>query len=93
MRESTVEDYLVRQVKKCGGEVRKVRWIGRKNAPDRRIFFPGCALWVEVKAPGEKPTRAQAREHARLRYWGDRVEVIDSKDGVDDLLFSLIGGY
>lgn len=101
MRERDIERHLVQRVKALGGEVRKVQWIGRRGAPDRlvmlphnpRAFPPGNHLlnpprtiWVELKAPGLKPKPHQLREHERMRKMGQRVEVIDSIEGVDALL-------
>lgn len=108
MKESGVEDYLVERVEALGGEVRKVKWIGRKGAPDRLVMLPPVywnrdlqvhisrdnpTIWVELKRPGKLATfpadareRAQAREHERMRECGQRVEVIDSKEGIDKLL-------
>lgn len=86
MRESQIEAYLVERVRELGGEVRKVRWIGRRGAPDRFVMLPGRSRWVELKAPGEKVKPHQAREHARMRATGQHVEVIDSIEGVDALL-------
>lgn len=43
-------------------------------------------LWVELKAPGAKPEPHQAREHERMRKMGQIVVVIDSIEGVEDLL-------
>jgi hypothetical protein len=86
MRESTIEQYLVEQVKALGGEVRKVKWIGRNGAPDRIAMLPGKTLWVELKAPGEKCRPHQIREHERMRSMGQRVEVVDSLDRVDEVL-------
>lgn len=98
MRESDIEDYLVKRVNAMGGEVRKVKWIGRRGAPDRLVMLPevtgrfdwdgtpGRTTWVELKAPGEKPKPHQAREHRRMRAMGQRVEVIDSLAGVEELL-------
>lgn len=98
MRESEIERYLVKRVKDLGGEVRKVQWIGRRGAPDRVVFCPmmfddkghACrhtaAVWVELKAPGVEPEPHQLREHDRMRRMGQRVEVIDSIEGVDELL-------
>lgn len=86
MRESDIEKYLVKCVKTLGGEIRKVKWIGRRAAPDRRVMLPGLSVWVELKAPGEKIKPHQAREHERLRKFGDRVEVIDSYEGVAALV-------
>ena len=107
-RESQVEDRLVKRVKEAGGEVRKVKWIGRAGAPDRLVMLPwrnrwngvddyydtpGCAVWVELKAPGKARTfpanaheRAQHREHERMRKMGQRVEVIDSYEQIEELL-------
>lgn len=96
MRERDIEDYLVKRVNAMGGEVRKVKWIGRRGAPDRLVMLPNWepspgnlyarSCWVELKAPGEKAKPHQAREHERMRAMGQRVEVIDSLAGVEELL-------
>lgn len=86
MRESKIEAYLVQRVKASGGEVRKVKWIGRNSAPDRIVMLPDNTFWAELKAPGEKPTAAQFREHERMRKMGQRVEVIDSLERIEELL-------
>lgn len=93
LRERDVEAYLVKRVKARGGEVRKVKWIGRNSAPDRVVMFLSTDIsptdanlvWVELKAPGEKPTAAQLREHERMRKMRQLVLVIDSFEGVDEL--------
>lgn len=92
--ERDIEKYLVQRVKALGGEVRKVKWIGRTGAPDRLVMLPigdcdfgcGAAIWVELKRPGGKPESHQLREHKRMRAMGQRVEVIDSFEGVNELL-------
>lgn len=43
-------------------------------------------VWVELKAPGMKPEPHQLREHTRMRRMGQRVEVVDSLEGVEELL-------
>lgn len=87
MRESDIESYLVECVKAAGGEVRKVKWIGRRSAPDRVVMLPKRATsWVELKAPGEKAKPHQQREHERMRAMGQDVVVIDSFEGVDRLI-------
>lgn len=92
MKESEIENYLVQRVESLGGEVRKVKWIGRRHAPDRVVMLPNRdgrppTVWVELKAPGVKPRPGQLREHERMRAAGQHVVVIDSLDGVDDLVF------
>jgi len=101
MLEKDVEDYLARRVREVGGECRKVTWQGRKGAPDRLVMLPPIVdgrvtdrtLWVELKAPGlaalfphTPHERQQYREHERMRAMGQRVVVIDSIGGVDELL-------
>ncbi len=94
LKERDIERHLVKRVKELGGEVRKVQWIGRRGAPDRLVMLPKeayvdddhCAIWVELKAPGKKPEPHQLREHNRMRAMGQRVEVIDSIEGIEELL-------
>lgn len=111
LRESQIEKRLVQRVKELGGEVRKVKWIGRAGAPDRLVMLPEIAqlepktvealahfglkqprpgpaqiIWVELKAPGEKPKPHQVREHARMRKMGQRVEVVDSYERIEEIL-------
>lgn len=84
MRERDIEQYLVAQTRALGGEVRKVKWVGRRGAPDRLVMLPGRApLWVELKAPGKTPEPHQAREHERMRRMGQVVVVIDSLAAVE----------
>ena len=86
MRESTIEQYLVEQVKALGGECRKLRWIGRNGAPDRIVMLNGQVIFIEIKAPGEKAKPHQVREHERMRRMGQRVEAVDSFERVDEVL-------
>lgn len=92
MRESLIEAYLVKKVKALGGEVRKVKWLGRNGAPDRLVLVRGYGgvspqpFFVELKATGKTPESHQLREHARLEELGVRVVVIDSLEKVDELL-------
>ena len=100
MRERDIERHLVERVKALGGEVRKVAWQGRRGAPDRLVMLPASwkgrrtsgfwdsptTIWVELKAPGVKPEAYQLREHERMRKMGQRVVVIDSIEGVEELL-------
>lgn len=56
-------------------------------------YRPDRTIWVELKRPGGKAKfpkneheRKQHREHERMRKMGQRVEIIDSFEGVDELL-------
>lgn len=98
MKERDIERYLVKRVKELGGEVRKVQWIGRRGAPDRLVMLPmrmapdAClprfpdTIFVELKAPGKVAEPHQLREHKRMQAMGQRVEVVDSFERVDEVL-------
>lgn len=86
MRERDVERHLVKRVKEMGGEVRKVKWLGRVGAPDRCVMLPGRLIWVELKAPGKKARMNQVLEHERMRAVGQRVLVIDNIEAIEELL-------
>lgn len=97
MRESEIEKYLVKKVRALGGEVRKVKWLGRNGAPDRLVMLPlwfspkrlnviERTIWVELKATGKVAEPHQLREHIRMKAMGQSVVVIDSIEGVDALL-------
>ncbi|CQH34787.1 TPA: VRR-NUC domain-containing protein [Yersinia enterocolitica] len=80
IREDSIEDHLVKEVKKAGGIAYKFISPGRRSVPDRLVLLPGGkVIFVECKAPGEKPTAAQLREHEKLRALGFTVRVLDSK--------------
>ena len=85
-RESVIENYLIRKVKALGGQLRKVRWIGRNGAPDRLVLMEGDHAFVELKRPKKKAEAHQAREHAILRWAGFKVYVCDTQEEVDEVL-------
>lgn len=96
MRESDIEQHLVERVRSLGGEVRKVKWIGRKGAPDRLVMLADRTFWIELKAPGlaalfphTPHERQQHREHERMRKMGQRVVVLDSFHGIEEVLEQL----
>ncbi len=85
MRESKIEGHLVKKLAAINVTTRKVQWTGRDGAPDRLIYAMG-GIFVELKAPGEKPRTNQLLEHEKMREAGMRVEVIDSLEMVDALV-------
>ena len=86
LKEQYIENFLVTCVHHAGGETRKVRWIGRRGAPDRLVMLPHRTVWVELKAPGKKAKPYQAREHAVMRRYGFDVVVIDSIEAIEELV-------
>lgn len=89
--EGRIKAHLFKQVKHFGGEVRKVRWEGRRNSPDTRVMLPRLQFWAELKRPRGKARASQLREHARMRRLGEKVEVLDTIEQIDELLY--IFGY
>lgn len=99
--ETDVEDYLVKRVAACGGVAEKFSSPNRRNVPDRIVSWPprlhqtmhgilrlAECVFVECKAPGEKPRTGQQRDHARRRAMGFRVYVVDTFDAVDQFIMA-----
>lgn len=87
MREKDIEQYLVKQAKAHGG--RAFKWIspGNNGVPDRIVMLPGGRVaFAELKAPGKKSTALQVNQQWFIAGLGLPVTVIDSKDGVDNLI-------
>lgn len=83
MLEKSIEDALVRRVKKLGGTCEKFTSPGRRSVPDRLVTLPdNRIIFVETKAPNNKPTIKQQADHDRRRKMGCDVRVIDSLEAV-----------
>lgn len=87
MREKSVETYLREQVKAHGGNAYKFVSPGNAGVPDRLVLFPGGrAAFVELKAPGKKPTLLQQAQIKKISSMGFQAFVIDSKSEVDKFI-------
>lgn len=81
MLERDVEKALVKRVKELGGKCEKFTSPGRRSVPDRLVTLPGGKIcFVELKAPGKKPTAGQLKDHRERRALGCEVYVIDNKE-------------
>lgn len=84
MREKDIEKYLVSQVKGLGGRAYKFVSPGNAGVPDRLVCLPGGEVaFVELKAPGKKPTPLQEAQIARLDRLGHTTFILDSREAVD----------
>lgn len=84
MLEKEIEALFVKRVKALGGLCDKFTSPGRRAVPDRIVTLPGGRIiFVELKRPGGKPTGLQLIDHARRRFLGCDVRVIDSKEQVN----------
>lgn len=87
MLERHVERYLVSRVEALGGLC--LKWVspGTAGVPDRIVFLPGGRIsFVEVKRPGQAPTRLQRHVLAQLEQLGCQTAWVDSKESVRELL-------
>lgn len=58
MKESSVESYFTGRIKALGGESRKVKWIGRRGAPDQLPYSQASGLrWSNSKPLARSPDR------------------------------------
>lgn len=88
--EKKVEKYLVVRVESLGGLCVKFPPLFFAGFPDRIVLLPGGRIvFVELKDEGKKPTPLQVRVHKRLKALGFRVEVLDSKESIDEFILTL----
>ena len=91
LKERDIAAYLRKRVAEIGGIYRKVSWEGRSDAPDYLIMAGMVHIFVEAKAPGEKPRPSQAREFAAmLEHGGLAVTVVSTFHEVDALIRSIL---
>lgn len=78
MLERDIEKALVKRVESLGGLCEKFTSPNRRGVPDRIVTLPGGRIiFVELKAPGARPTKLQKRDHERRKALGCTVLVID----------------
>lgn len=96
MREREVETYGTQQFRgKLRAEVRKLKWLDRRGAPDRFVaspLIPGAVWLIEYKSTEGKLRPEQKREIARLRAAGVTVLVLSSKADVDHAIHWALHG-
>jgi hypothetical protein len=79
-----LQDYLKRVVHHSSGQYRKVRWEGRSGCPDCYVWWEWPrAAFIEVKAPGDRFSKLQEREVARMRAAGVPVYTVSSVEDID----------
>ena len=87
MRETLIEQKLVKDTKAAGGIALKFTSPGFDGMPDRVLLFPdGRLCFVEVKAPGKKPRPLQLARHKLLMRLGFKVYVLDAAEQIGGIL-------
>jgi hypothetical protein len=87
VRESSIEKYLVDEVKRKGGKTCKVAG-GEGGSPDRLVKMPDLpAMLIEVKKPGtDGPTPLQLERIRQWRAVGMKAGWVGTKSEVDLIL-------
>lgn len=85
--EKDIERKLVEYVQQNGGLCIKLLTYQFIGLPDRMCLFPnGKIIFVELKTTGKKPKKIQIVVHNKLKSLGFRVEVIDTKEAINNLI-------
>ncbi|MFL0245506.1 VRR-NUC domain-containing protein [Candidatus Clostridium stratigraminis] len=83
MKESTIEKRLKKEIELIGGKALKFISPGVSGVPDRIVLLPhGRIVFIELKAPGEKPRPIQDYRAKELKALGFEVKVIDSMEDI-----------
>lgn len=87
MLESIIEKYLVSEVRKMGGTAYKFVSPGHAGVPDRLCLMPnGILFFVELKATGKTTRPLQDRQIEKIRTYGQRVYIADSREKIKEIL-------
>lgn len=90
VRETTVEQALIRAVHARGGLCWKFVSPGLAGVPDRIIILPGGHVgFIEVKAPGQHPRPLQTRRLNQLRTLGITALTIDHPNQIEEALHEI----
>lgn len=92
MQEAVIEKRLKKEIEKIGGKALKFVSPGVTGVPDRIVLLPlGKIIFIELKAPGEKPSPIQEYRAKEYRRLGFRVECIDSVEKIMELIKEVRG--
>lgn len=84
--EGEIEAYLINQCEKNKILCYKFVSPGNSGVPDRILIGNGKTVFVELKAPGEKPRALQVYVMKKMTKAGADVRVADTKDLVDAII-------
>jgi len=83
LRESTIENAVVRYAKKHGVRAVKLNGMHNRGKSDQLFLYKGRVLFMELKRTGGKPTPLQLKWQRELIEEGFTSLIIDNiKDGV-----------
>lgn len=84
--ESSLQDWACDRAAEAGWYHRKVKWAGRRNAPDNIFAKEGRVVFIEFKRTGETPRPGQEKEIKAMRDAGMEVYATDNPLRALDIL-------
>jgi hypothetical protein len=85
VRESEIEKYFVWTVQRMGGTAYKFKSPNHRGVADRIACLPDGSTWfVELKAPGGRPSPLQKLFAARMKELGQNYTILWSKTEIDE---------
>lgn len=89
--EGRLERRLKREVESMGGKALKFTSPGMAGVPDRLVLLPGGkAVFVEMKATGEKLRPLQKKRKRELETLGFDVFKLDSLESIDEFVKEVV---
>lgn len=86
MLEKQIEAKVCRWAKKNGVKFYKLGGQNNRGKPDRIFMYNGETLFLELKAPGKKPTKLQDQEIESLRACGIHADWADTPGSAIELI-------
>lgn len=89
MKESEIEQELIKQIKILRGKAYKFSSPGNNGVPDRIVLVDGKCYFVELKKPGEELRPLQEAVKRKYEAMGFKVYVIDTKEKVGEFIHEI----
>lgn len=85
MLEKDIEQSLVKHIKAKGGLCIKLNSSTMAGLPDRLVILKNKIIFIELKAPKQKPRKLQISVMNRLKNLGCDVRVIDNLEDIKSI--------
>jgi len=83
---SGVAAYLVKQVKKAGGKIYKIKFEGVNGGPDYLVSIDQSLAFVETKSKTGKLSKVQLKLHCDFAENYIIINIVRTKEEVDELI-------
>lgn len=85
MLEKDIEKSLVKHIKTKGGLCIKLNSSTMAGLPDRLVILKNKIIFIELKAPKQKPRKLQTVIMDRLKSLGCDVRLIDNLEDIKNI--------